>query len=82
MEMMNLKKEIHSVLNHANIKFRLDEHGEIKDLKSVDELKKAIEDNPNNIYLIDDDKIIKKNSLNQKNKIFKTKRWNRTRIFT
>lgn len=67
------KKEIHSVLNHANIKFRLDEHGEIIDLKTLDELKKAIEENPNNIYLIDDDKIIKKNSLNQKIKFLKPK---------
>lgn len=67
------KKEIHSVLNHANIKFRLGENGEIKDLKTLEELKEAIEDNPNNIYLIDDDKIIKKNSLNQKIKFLKPK---------
>lgn len=69
----NFKKEIHSVLNHSNIKFRLDEHGEIRDLKTLGELKNAIEDNPNNIYLIDDEKIIKKNSLNQKIKFLKPK---------
>ncbi len=69
----DFKKEIHSVLNHANIKFRLDEHGQIVDLKSLDELKKAIEENPKNIYLIDDDKIIKKNSLNEKIKLLRPK---------
>lgn len=67
------KKEINDVLNHANIKFRLDEHGEIKDLNTLDELKEAIEDNPSNIYLIDDSKIIKKNSLNQKIKFLQPK---------
>ena len=69
----SFKKDIHAVLNHSNIKFRLDEHGEIKDLESLEELKNAIEDNPNNIYLIDDEKIIKKNSLNQKLKFLKPK---------
>ena len=69
----SFKKDIHALLNHSNIKFRLDEHGEIIDLKNLDELKEAIEDNPNNIYLIDDEKIIKKNSLNQKIKFLKPK---------
>lgn len=69
----SFKKEIHEILQHSNVKFRLDEHGEIKDLKTLEELKKAIEDNPNNIYLIDDSKIIKKNSLNQKIKFLKPK---------
>ncbi len=69
----SFKKDIHNVLNHSNIKFRLDDHGEIIDLKTLDELKNAIEDNPNNIYLIDDSKIIKKNALNQKIKFLKPK---------
>lgn len=69
----SFKKEIHDVLQHSNIKFRLDEHGEIRDLKTLEELKEAIEENPNNIYLIDDSKIIKKNSLNQKIKFLKPK---------
>ena len=69
----SFKKDIHAVLNHSNIKFRLDEHGEIKDLKNLNELKDAIEDNPNNIYLIDDEKIIKKNSLNKKIKFLQPK---------
>ena len=69
----SFKKDIHTLLNHSNIKFRLDEHGEIKDIKNLDELKDAIEDNPNNIYLIDDEKIIKKNSINQKINFLKPK---------
>ncbi|WP_072680361.1 hypothetical protein [Arcobacter sp. LA11] len=69
----SFKKDIHDVLNHSNIKFRLDEHGEIIDLKTLGELKNAIEANPNNIYLIDDSKIIKKNALNQKIKFLKPK---------
>ena len=69
----SFKKDIHNVLNHSNIKFRLDDHGEIIDLKTLNELKNAIEDNPNNIYLIDDSKIIKKNALNQKIKFLKPK---------
>ena len=69
----SFKKDIHDVLNHSNIKFRLDEHGEIKDLKNLKELKDAIEENPNNIYLIDDEKIIKKSSLNKKIKFLQAK---------
>lgn len=67
------KKEIHSVLNHSNIKFRLDKYGKIKELNTLDELKAAIEDNPQNIYLIDDAKIIKKNLINQKLKFLNPK---------
>lgn len=67
------RKDIQQLLKHSNIKFRLDDNGEIKELKTLDELKDAIDDNPNNIYLIDDDKIIKKNSLNQKIKFLQAK---------
>lgn len=69
----SFKKDIHSMLKHSNIKFRLDNHGEIKELSALEELKNAIKDNPNDIYLIDDAKIIKKNSLNQKIKFLKPK---------
>ncbi len=69
----SFRKDIHAVLNRSNIKLKLDEHAKIKDLKTIKELKDAIEDNPNNIYLIDDEKIIKKNSLNQKIKFLQAK---------
>lgn len=69
----SFRKDIHDVLEHSNIKFRLDDHGEIKELFTLEELKEAIADDPNNIYLIDDSKIIKKNSLNQKISFLKPK---------
>ncbi|RXK13521.1 hypothetical protein CP965_06880 [Halarcobacter mediterraneus] len=69
----SFKKEINEVLKHSNIKFRLDSHGEIKELNSLNQLKDAIEENPNNIYLIDDSKIIKKNPLTDKIKFLRPK---------
>lgn len=69
----SFKKEINEVLKHSNIKFRLDSHGEIKELNSIDQLKDAIEENPNNIYLIDDSKIIKKNPITDKIKFLRPK---------
>ncbi len=69
----SFKSEINAVLRHSNIKFRLDDKGEVKELKTLEELKAAIEENPNNIYLIDDSKIIKKNILTEKIKFLKPK---------
>lgn len=69
----SFKNEINDVLRHSNIKFRLDDKGEIKELNTLNELKNAIEENPNNIYLIDDSKIIKKNILTDKIKFLKPK---------
>lgn len=69
----NFKKEIHEILVHSNIRLRLDDNSDIIDLNTLDELKNAIEDNPNNIYLIDDTKIIKKNSINKKLKFLTPK---------
>ncbi|WP_044417050.1 hypothetical protein [Halarcobacter anaerophilus] len=70
----DFRKDIHELLEHSNIKFRLDENGEVIDLSTLEDLKNAIEDNPKNIYLIDDSKIIKKKSLlNDKFKFLKPK---------
>lgn len=60
------KKEIHETLEHANIKFKLDDNSIIKDINELEELKQVIQENPNDIYLIDDEKIIKKNALTKK----------------
>ena len=60
------KKEIHETLEHANIKFKLDDNSIIKDINELEELKLIIQENPNDIYLIDDEKIIKKNALTKK----------------
>jgi len=67
------KKDIHETLEHANIKFKLDSNSEIKDIDELEDLKTAIENNPNDIYLIDDEKIIKKNKLSQKIKFLAPK---------
>ena len=60
------KKEIHETLEHANIKFKLDDNSVIKDINELEELKLIIQENPNDIYLIDDEKIIKKNAITKK----------------
>ncbi len=62
----SFKKDVHNELDHSNIKFRLDEASSIVELGSLDELKRTIETCPNDIFLIDDDKIIKKEGLHQK----------------
>ena len=67
------KKEIHQTLEHANIKFKLDESSIIKDITDLEELKSAIEYNPNDIYLIDDEKIIKKSGISKKIKFLTPK---------
>lgn len=69
----SFKNSIHEVLNHANIKFKLEEDDSIEEVNSVIRLKQAIEDNPNNIFLIDDEKILRKNSLNDKIKFLQPK---------
>ena len=69
----SFKKEIHETLEHSNIKFKLDANSVIKEIDDLSELKKTIKDNPKDIYLIDDEKIIKKNSLNKKIKFLAPK---------
>ena len=69
----SFKKEIHETLEHSNIKFKLDTNSIIKEIDDLSELKKTIKDNPKDIYLIDDEKIIKKNSLNKKIKFLAPK---------
>lgn len=69
----SFKNNIHEVLEHANMKFRLSEDDSIVELMSLEELKEAIEADPKDIFLIDDDKIIRKNALNNKIKFLKPK---------
>lgn len=69
----DFKKEIHKVLDRSNVKFRLDENGKIEDIASVQTLKLTIQESPRDIYLIDNDKIIKKNILQNKIKFLKPK---------
>jgi hypothetical protein len=69
----NFKKEIHKTLIDSSIKHELDENSKILELNSLEELKNAIFKNPKDIYLIDDSKIIKKNSINRKIKFLAPK---------
>lgn len=69
----SFKKDINEALERGNIKFKIDSESLIKEIDNLTELKQAIKENPFDIYLIDDDKIIKKNSLNQKIKFFAPK---------
>ena len=69
----SFKKEIHETLEHANIKFKLDSDSKIEDITTLNLLKSTIEANPNDIYLIDDEKIIKKNAISQKIKFLTPK---------
>lgn len=69
----SFKKDIHQTLEHSNIKFKIGSDSLIKDINNLEELKNTIKSNPNDIYLIDDEKIIKKNSLNQKIKFLTPK---------
>ncbi|MEA1914586.1 MAG: hypothetical protein U9N30_04635 [Campylobacterota bacterium] len=67
------KKAVHSALDHGNVKFRMDDKGTIEDLDSLETLKMTIEQEPENIYLIDHEKIIDKKSLNSKIKFLTPK---------
>lgn len=69
----SFKKEIHETLEHSNIKFKLDNNTVIEEISTLEKLKRTIENNPNDIYLIDDEKIIKKNSLNKRIKFLTPK---------
>lgn len=69
----SFKKTIHEALEHGNVKFHLDENGTIEELNSLEALKLAIESEPNNIYLIDQEKIIDNKSLNSKIKFLTPK---------
>jgi len=69
----SFKKDIHSVLDHANIKFKLDADSVIQNIEDLDTLKSTIESSPHDIYLIEEEKIIKKNSLNSKVKFLTPK---------
>jgi len=62
----SFKKAMHTALEHANVKLRLDGYGSIEDISSVEVLKMVMQDNPDDIYLVDQSKIIQKGSLEAK----------------
>ena len=67
------KSDIHKVFERSNIKFRLKESDSIQEIRTLIELRTAIENHPSDIFLIDDAKIFRKNALNEKMKFLKPK---------
>ncbi len=53
----NFRNEIHKVLDHGNIRLKID-GGEVIDIIPLQKLKDKIEEDPTQIFLIDQDKII------------------------
>ncbi len=69
----SFKSEVNDLINHSNLRLYLDENSHIEEIDSIEALKMAIEEEPEHIYLIDNDKIIKPNSINSKINFFKPK---------
>ncbi|WP_298751529.1 hypothetical protein [uncultured Arcobacter sp.] len=69
----NFKKDIKDELNRTHIDFKLGDNGLIQDVQSLNTLKELIEDNDDDVFLIDDAKIIKENLINSKIKFLKPK---------
>lgn len=69
----SFKKEIHKTLIDSNIKLKLGANNLIKEIESLSALKEIINENPKEIFLIDDSKIIKKNSFSKKVKFLTPK---------
>lgn len=67
------KSEVDNIINHSNLRLYLDEDSRIEEIDSVEAIKLLIEQEPENIYLIDNDKILKPNSINSKIKFLKPK---------
>lgn len=59
------KKEIYKILDSSQIK-KIDNNVIIKEISNLNDLKETIKGQPKDIYLIDDEKIIKKDSLKSK----------------
>lgn len=69
----SFKSEVNDLINHSNLRLYLDKSSHIEEIDSVEALKMAIEEEPEHIYLIDNDKIIKPNSINSKINFLKPK---------
>lgn len=69
----SFKKEIRKTLIDSNIKLKLGVNNLIKEVESLSALKEIIAQNPKEIFLIDDSKIIKKNSFAKKVKFLTPK---------
>ncbi|MEA2017772.1 MAG: hypothetical protein U9N59_04930 [Campylobacterota bacterium] len=54
---VSFRNEIHKILDHGNIRFKIDE-GEVIDVETLYSLEELIEEDPTQIFLIDQKKII------------------------
>lgn len=64
---------VNEELKKSHIDYKLGDRGYIQNINSLATLKELIEDNPDDVYLIDDAKIIKKNIINSKIKFLNPK---------
>lgn len=62
---LSFKMEIHKILDHGNIRFKIGD-GEIIDVEYLYDLEDYIEQDPTQIYIIDQNKIINEESLTNK----------------
>ena len=62
----DFKKEMNSLIDHSNLRLRMGDDDSIVELEGIEEIQDAIIDHPDDIFLIDDKKIIKENALNKK----------------
>ena len=60
----SFNNEIHKVLDSGNIKFKI-EDGKITDVTTLKYLKELIEDDPSQIYLIDENLVIEKDFISK-----------------
>jgi len=64
---LSFKMEIHKILDHGNIRFKI-EDGEVIDVEYLYDLEELIEEDPTKIFIIDQNKIIEDTLLT---KLFK-----------
>ena len=57
---VSFRNEIHKILDHGNIRFKIDE-GEVVDVSRLQVLEELIKEDPTQIFLIDQNKIFEKN---------------------
>lgn len=60
----SFQKKIHTILDHGNIRFKIDD-GEVRNIASLSSLKDLIEEDPHQIFLIDQEKIIEDDFVNK-----------------
>ena len=53
----SFRSEVHKILDHGNIRFKIDD-GDVIDIIPLHKLKNKIKEEPSEIFLIDQDKII------------------------